>query len=180
MFQVVYGGSASGKSAYAESMVTDRAWEGAGQAPALIYIATMYPFDEECRKRIQKHRAMRAEKQFETVECYTGLKQIEIPKQASVLLECMSNLAANERYGKEGAKARAVEEILEGVRHLMKRAGHLVVVTNDVFCDGEEYDPDTMAYLRELGAINEAMGAWADEVIEVVYGIPIVQKGAGR
>lgn len=180
MFQVVYGGSASGKSAYAESLMMDQAWAGAELAPARIYIATMYPYDEECRKRIQKHRAMRAKKQFETVECYTGLKQIKVPEQADILLECMSNLMANERYMEVGAGARAVEEILKGVRHLIKKARHLVVVTNNVFCDGAEYDPDTMAYLRELGAVNEAMGEWADEVIEVVYGIPIVQKGADR
>ena len=34
-----------------------------------IYIATMYPFDEESRKRVQRHRKMRQGKGFETVEC---------------------------------------------------------------------------------------------------------------
>lgn len=47
MMILVTGGSGSGKSAFAEDCVvsfgkTDR-----------IYIATMYPFDEESRKRVQ-------------------------------------------------------------------------------------------------------------------------------
>ena len=67
MMILVTGGSGSGKSAFAEDCVvsfgkTDR-----------IYIATMYPFDEESRKRVQRHRKMRQGKGFETVECYTGL-----------------------------------------------------------------------------------------------------------
>ena len=68
MMILVTGGSGSGKSAFAEDCVvsfgkTDR-----------IYIATMYPFDEESRKRVQRHRKMRQGKGFETVECYTGDK----------------------------------------------------------------------------------------------------------
>lgn len=38
-----------------------------------IYIATMYPFDEESKKRVKRHQAMRQGKGFDTLECYTGL-----------------------------------------------------------------------------------------------------------
>ena len=54
------------------------------------------PFDEESHKRIQRHQKMRAGKGFETVECYTGLKNVKLPAGCVVLLECMSNLVANE------------------------------------------------------------------------------------
>ena len=90
MFHVITGGSGSGKSAYAEQCILDLKGENR------IYIATMYPFDEESHQRIQRHRKMRKEKKFSTIECYTGLKNVEIPKDAHVLLECMSNLTANE------------------------------------------------------------------------------------
>ena len=56
MFTLVVGGAASGKSEYAESLVL--------QDLPRYYIATMQPFDGECRARIAKHRRMRAEKQF--------------------------------------------------------------------------------------------------------------------
>ena len=66
----------------------------------------MYPFDEESHARIRRHRKMRAKKNFQTLECYTGLKDLKIPAGSCVLLECMSNLVANEMYQEQGAKER--------------------------------------------------------------------------
>ena len=86
---MVTGGSGSGKSEFAESLVT-----GLADGPNL-YIATMFPFDEECHKRIARHREMRKDKGFDTLECYTGLKHADVSGYHTVLLECMSNLTAN-------------------------------------------------------------------------------------
>ena len=171
MFLVITGGSGSGKSAYAEQCVLDF-----GPAER-IYIATMYPFDEECDRRIRRHREMRRQKQFSTLECYTGLKTADIPEDSVVLLECMSNLTANEMYQEGGAGEQTVEEILAGIRYILVRVRHLVVVTNEIFSDGIDYDPETMRYQSYLGQINSEMGRMADQVTEVVYGIPITVKG---
>ena len=76
MFHLITGGSGSGKSAYAEQCILD--FQGNNR----IYIATMYPFDEESHKRIQRHREMRKEKKFSTIECYTGLRSLELPNDA--------------------------------------------------------------------------------------------------
>ena len=92
MMILITGGSGSGKSAYAEQKILEFG------ALNRIYIATMYPFDEESHRRIKRHRNMRAEKQFSTIECYTGLKTLTIPEHSCVLLECMSNLTANEMF----------------------------------------------------------------------------------
>ena len=171
MFLVITGGSGSGKSAYAEQCVLDL---GPAQR---IYVATMFPFDAECDRRIQRHREMRKLKQFSTLECYTGLKTADIPEDSVVLLECMSNLTANEMYQANGAGERTVEEILAGIRYLLGRVRHLVVVTNEIFSDGIDYDPETVRYQSYLGQINSEMGRMADRVTEVVYGIPITVKG---
>ena len=81
MFLVVTGGSGSGKSAFAEEQVCRC------KARNRIYIATMMCFDEESKKRIARHRMMRADKQFETIECFTGLRHVQIPEDSVVLLE---------------------------------------------------------------------------------------------
>lgn len=170
MFILVTGGSGSGKSAYAENEVVKL---GEGQR---IYLATMMSFDEESKKRIARHRRMRADKHFRTVECYTGLKSVMLPENSIVLLECMSNLTANEMFTPEGAGEHTVEEILNGVRHLKEQARHLVVVTNEIFSDGYQYDSETERYQKYLGRINQEMGLMADRVAEVVYGIPLLHK----
>ena len=79
MLILVTGGSGSGKSAFAESVVM-----GLKTRPNL-YIATMYPFDDECHRRIARHRLMRRDKGFETLECYTGLKDAKIPSSGTTL-----------------------------------------------------------------------------------------------
>lgn len=100
MLHIVYGGSASGKSSYAESFAMSLQGDG-----RLLYIATMYPYkwntteiDPETMQRINRHRAMRADKGFDTVECYRHVEHIVAKRQDVLLLECMSNLLANEMY----------------------------------------------------------------------------------
>lgn len=171
MFLLVTGGSGSGKSEYAEQMVLRL-----GTTPRL-YIATMYPFDEECRQRIRRHRKMRAQKGFETLECYTGLKTAQTAGYGTVLLECMSNLAANELYQEGGAGEQCAQEILEGVQRIRSGCDHLIVVTNEIFSDGIEYEEETRRYQRTLGGINRKLASMADAVVEVVYSIPLIQKG---
>lgn len=170
MLHVITGGSGSGKSRYAEQQILDLGPAGR------IYIATMHPYDQESFARIDRHRAMRAEKQFDTLECYTNLKKLQIPKGSNVLLECMSNLTANEMFEPGAAGEHTVEEILEGICHIAGQAANLVVVTNEICSDGIDYDPVTRRYQQALGQINQAMAAMADRVTEVVYGIPLVLK----
>ena len=92
MIHLVTGGSGSGKSAYAEQCILD--FGGTRR----VYIATMQPFGAEGQARIARHRKMRAAKQFSTIECYTNLKEVELEPGSDVLLECMSNLTANEIF----------------------------------------------------------------------------------
>ena len=170
MITLITGGSGSGKSAYAEEQVL---LEGEARR---IYIATMYPYDEESHSRIDRHRRMRAGKGFETVECYTNLKELQLPENSVVLLECMSNLVANEMFKEQGAHENTVQEVLQGVRMLEAQTRHLFIVTNEIFSDGVEYEEETKRYQEYLGRINAKIAELADRVTEVVYGIPIEYK----
>ena len=143
-----------------------------------LYIATMYPFDEECRQRIARHREMRKAKEFETLECYTHLDQADVTGYGTVLLECMSNLTANEMYQADGAGEQCVQAITQGMEHLLRQCENLVIVTNEIFSDGIEYDPETERYQKYLGELNQRISRLADLVVEVVYSIPIVHKGS--
>lgn len=167
MMHLVTGGSGSGKSAYAEQQVL-----AAGNAPR-YYIATMMPYGEEGRRRVEKHRRMRKEKHFETIECYTNLAQVRVPKGSTVLLECLSNLTANELYDPAGAKEETVKAVMDGILSLRAQAGTFILVSNEIFSDGVPYDASMLQYISYLGQINQEVAALADRVTEVVYGIPV-------
>ena len=171
MFTLVIGGSASGKSEYAEQLVTS-----SGVFPC-YYIATMQPFGEEGQTRIRRHRALRAQKRFETVERYTGLSGLTLPQPGAALLECIGNLTANELFSESGAGEQTVPAVVNGVEGLIRSTKELVVVTNDVFSDGVVYVPSTENYRVKLAEINRALAARADRVVEVVCGLPLYLKG---
>lgn len=172
MLVMVTGGSGSGKSEYAEQVVTKLYKEqGKGR---LIYLATMKPYGEETRKKIERHRNMRKGKGFETVECFGGLKDIEWQKDDVILLECMSNLVADEMYDEQNKNL--VEDIMAGICRIVESGCQIVVVTNEVFSDGLPYDNETLDYIKALADINCRMAAMAEHVTEVVCGIPVCIK----
>lgn len=183
---LVIGGSGSGKSAFAEDYM--EALHVSGEVSSggrkKYYIATMQASDEESRLRIARHKELRKGKNFVTIEqplsVFHAAERMEEGERAA-LLECVSNLAANEMFGEgmgRGEEAVA-EKIVEGIAGLKEETAYLVVVSNNVFEDGKVYDEDTMSYIRAMGLINERLAAMADEVIEVVSGIPVRVKGMG-
>ena len=66
MVYLVTGGSGSGKSAFAENLAVKLKKQTLHGG--LYYIATMHCYDEESKKRISRHREMRKDKCFETIE----------------------------------------------------------------------------------------------------------------
>ncbi len=177
MFALIVGGSGSGKSEYGENLAVS--WAKREGLP-LYYIATMEPWGEEGQRRILRHRKLREGKGFTTMECYRGLKDLKLPKRGVVLLECLSNLAANEMFGKGGAGQRTALEVVQGVRALREQCRHLAVVSNDIFCDGGAYDETTKQYQRCLGEINAELSGEAHQVTEIVCGIALHQKEIGN
>ena len=171
MLELVTGGSGSGKSAYAESRICE--WNRQDPKP-LFYIATMYPYGEETEKKIERHRMLRKGKGFETLEWYTGLKlhlEEGSLQGSDVLLECMSNLVANEMYMESGAGCHADQAILEGIQELNRQCANVVIVTNEVFSESVPDSPEMKEYKRILGRINCEIAVMADQVTEVIYGI---------
>lgn len=193
MMVLVIGGSGSGKSAYAESLTDDlmkgadtegKADERGCEAEAecrKYYLATMKIFDEEGRKKVERHRSLRSGKEFYTVEqptdIHRAVEKMEVGERI-VLLECLSNLTANEMFsGEEPAAAgQVVEKIMRGLEALKAQTTHLIVVTNNIFEDGIAYEEATMEYIRATGKLNRRLADLADQVVEVVVGIPVIIK----
>lgn len=166
MIVLVTGGSGCGKSTWAEKLI--QSWPRENR----YYIATMQVYDRESELRVARHRAQRADKGFETIECEKNLAGAAIPENSIVLLEDLVNLAANEMF--DGGDP---DRIVPALQKLAGKCLHLVIVTNDLFSDGMEYSPSVQEYLRCLAEINRQTAELADCVVEVVYSIPLAVKG---
>ena len=83
-------------------------------------------------------------------------------------------------YQEDGSLAEdevVLETIVEGIRYLNTQTERLAIVTNEVHSDLQDYSEETKKYvLGLLGKINQELGKMADQVTEVVYGIPIKIK----
>ncbi len=120
-----------------------------------------------------------------------------------VLLEDLGNLLANEMYLPEGRLSTAPSEeavgavqrplftaddednalyryVLAPLRSLAEQAEVLLIVSNEIFSDGGEYEPETLRYLRNLGRLHQRLSTEAAEVTEVVCGIPLQKKQRGE
>lgn len=169
MLVLVTGGAASGKSELAERIAC-------GLGKHRVYVATMAVRDQEDQMRVDRHRALREDKGFVTIECPAGLEKLSLEGRPVVLLECMTNLIANELFGGPGGQA-AEKMVLAGVDRIMGLAESLVVVTGELFSDGISYTGETRRYLDILASVNKAAGERADAVLEAVCGIPMIYKG---
>ena len=173
---LIIGGSGSGKSAYAEDYMVS-----ISEDRKKYYIATMQIYDEEGKRKVERHRMLRGGKGFSTIEQPVDIGKAAEKMEAedrTALLECVSNLTANEMFSGEvpGTEEAITEKIVGGIAVLNRELTHLVIVSNNVFEDGNVYDKTTMAYIRAMGHINQKLAEMADEVVEVVVGIPIVIK----
>ena len=160
MITLVTGGSGSGKSEYAEGLILD------SPCSRRFYVATMIAYGKEGRDKVERHRVLRKGKGFITIEkprnvgevmvgeYETGLSPLSRTGRA-LLLECVSNLAANEMFKEGTGKTEAGEQ----------QGGPIQCLSHKI-----------AEYIRLMGCLNQKLASAADRVVEVVYGIPVLLK----
>lgn len=171
MITLIIGGSSSGKSKYAEDLTFS--------IKNKLYIATMLPnkCDVEVKNKILAHKKMRKDKNFVTCEYYTCEMLEDCLEYDLILLECVSNLLANEMFSNGEFYPNQENKIISTIQKLATKTKHLVIVSNDIFHDGCDYDDFTLQYISQLGKINQKISKIADNVTEIVFSIPIQIKG---
>lgn len=160
------GGARSGKSAYAERLVT------ALPAP-WTYIATAQAFDDEMTERIALHRAQRTQG-WVTVDAPLDLVEAidRVPVGTPLLIDCLTlwltnHMLAEHDLEREGARLEAA---------LARPRGPWFVVANEV---GLGIVPDNALARRfrdAAGRLNQRIAARADRVLFMVAGLPLEVK----
>ena len=171
MLALITGGSGSGKSEYAEGLIC---FLGGRR----VYLATMRVTDAESREKVLRHRKLRADKRFITIEQTDNIGKSPLLPDSDVLLEDMGNLLANYMYDPKIRRddREIADAVLNEITDLSRICSNLVIVTNDVFSDGAEYEEETLRYMKLLAFINKETAKAADLVAEIICGIPNILK----
>ena len=171
---LVTGGARSGKSAFAEQLLTERAGNKA-------YLATAPVCDAEMAARVARHRERRAAGNWRTYEEECELERALAAAAADgadgLLLDCLTlwlnNLFfAAERAGRELDESGVAARCAELIPTLKRFPGTVVAVLNEV---GSGLVPESALSRRfrdASGRCGQLVAAAADEVYWVVCGIP--------
>ncbi|QCO56724.1 bifunctional adenosylcobinamide kinase/adenosylcobinamide-phosphate guanylyltransferase (plasmid) [Pseudorhodobacter turbinis] len=164
---LVTGGAKSGKSRFAEELVT-------GSGLRQVYLATAQVWDDEMRAKIDAHRTSRGP-DWHTVEAprdvVTALQNVCAGDV--VLLDCATMWLTNLMLEKADMEA----EIQALLAALAICPAPVVIVTNEL---GWSIVPDN-ALARQFrdaqGRLNQDLATQAGLVVAVVSGLPLVLKG---
>lgn len=177
MLILLTGGSGNGKSTFAVKLLSQMTGSRYLVDTALVYDAAEAAYRDQKQLRLQ-------EQEIFTLSCGTRLDALQFPPGSSAIVECMCHLTASEMFSanqpfvEQRDMKTVFNRILNKLSHLQKQCSNLIVVTNEVGCDGVSYDEHTESYKRLLGMLNRTLARRADCVCELVCGIPLICKGA--
>lgn len=178
---LVTGGSRSGKSKFAERLVS--------QYDDVAYIATSVITDSEMERRVKKHKASRPNTWKVYEEPYDIKDVIASTEHEVYLVDCLTVLGTNYMFNdgcfEEDADLRLFEEtearytgyIQETIDEIYAKGKRVVFVTNEV---GSGLVPESgvsRAFRDMSGHVNQIVAQDSEAVWLVVSGIPIIIKG---
>lgn len=182
MITVVSGNRNSGKSAYAEDLLSHT--DG-----GKYYLATMRIRTDDDKNRVEKHKASREGKGFITIEQDVAIvKAIDKIKwmesllggsegEKSAVLECLPTLVANEMFLESGEVVPykdVCNTVLFGIAFLKEYFNNIIIVTDEEanisYYSGlneselAKYDNAESEYAEAMKDLNAAVKTYADEL----------------
>jgi adenosyl cobinamide kinase/adenosyl cobinamide phosphate guanylyltransferase len=162
----VLGGARSGKSRYAERLIT-------ALPPPWVYIATAEALDTEMTERIAAHRARRGAN-WRTVDApHDVVAALSACGASPVLVDCLTLWLSNIML----SDADVEDETARFETALAAKASPVVLVANEVGLGIVPEHPLGRGFRDLQGVLNQRIAARADRVILMVAGLPLALKG---
>ncbi|MCF4112827.1 MULTISPECIES: bifunctional adenosylcobinamide kinase/adenosylcobinamide-phosphate guanylyltransferase [Dethiosulfovibrio] len=186
---LVLGGARSGKSGFAQSLISDQ--ERHCLRTSVFYVATAGIEDDEMARRVARHRADRPDR-WKTLEAQNDVVGTleEIPSKSIVLLDCVTMMVTNLMFsrrtewdGLSMEDERSVEQFVLGEVDRMlevfrRRDISAVLVSNEVGQGLVPPYPLGRIFRDIAGWANQRIAKEADSVYLITAGIPQIIKEA--
>jgi len=175
----IVGGARSGKSDFALDLAEK------SLSSEKYYLATCPVFDQtdpDMESRIEKHKAGRQGRGWQTIEEEIDLCQAvaNLPDAAVLLIDCLTLWVSNllHQKGSSGIDEDGIKLRIEKLFKLCRgRSGDTLMVSGEVGC-GVIPENEIARRFRDLvGRCNQIAGQSADSVFMVTCGIPVKIKG---
>ena len=167
------GGARSGKTAWAENHALSLADNGTGATVKPCYLATGQAFDDEIKARINRHRALRADR-FETLEEAHDIASVIASRHGGevVLVDSVGTWITNLMLADADIRS-AADQTLNAVE---ETAASVVFVSDETGLGIVPENAMARAFRDHIGDFNQRLAAMADEVRLLVAGIPMTIK----
>ncbi|RDB43991.1 bifunctional adenosylcobinamide kinase/adenosylcobinamide-phosphate guanylyltransferase [Halomonas sp. DQ26W] len=178
MIAFVSGGARSGKSTFAEALT--RRWQDE-RGGKRYYLATASRGDTEMQARISRHRRVRGEGWItleEPVDLCAALDRV-VPG-STLLLDCLTLWASQLLYASQLDETQGTVMIARMLAEARQRDIALVIVSNDINEGMPSEDAGVWCYVAFLQRVHCLVASEADEVIQVMAGLPQVWKRHGE
>ena len=165
---LVLGGASSGKSRYAEGLVT-----AASDQP--VYIATALSGGKELAAKIDAHRSRRgAGWQTREMSPDGAIDLKNMPKTTAILFDCATLwLSAAIERGEDWQTA--LPDLLDRLRATGRP---VVIVSNELGQGLVPEHPDARRFRDAHGLMNQFIAEQADRVVLISAGLPLTLKGS--
>lgn len=163
---LITGGERSGKSSYAERLAHE--W-----SDAPVYIATAKIWDEEFRKRVERHRKNRGP-EWTNIEEEKELSRHDIGGRVAVI-DCVTLWCTN-YFVEQNDVALALEAMKEEFDRFTAQEATYIFVTNEIGMGGVSPNEVQRRFTDLQGWMNQYIASKADQVILMVCGIPLKVK----
>lgn len=169
---LITGGQRSGKSVFAEEMALNL-------SDNPVYIATAHIWDDEFRKRVDRHKERRG-KQWTNIEEEKLLGNILIYNKVAVI-DCLTLWCTNFYFAHSNEENEPnLDEILEEMKKefdkFTDQDATFIFVTNEIGSGGVSDNAIQRRFTDLLGWLNQYVASKADDVYLTVSGIRVKIK----
>ena len=167
MIYYISGGERSGKSSYAQQIA-----ESLTNKP--YYLATSRIWDEDFKKRVERHQSDRDER-WTTIEEEREISKV-IPPNSVVVIDCVTLWLTNLYLDSENNVEESLNFAKEEIEKLSKLDSKIIIISNEIGMGVHAQNHVARKFTELQGWVNQAIAKKANEAYFIVSGMPLKLK----